>query len=111
MQERFDMFAAPGNSGHLFAAHGFDPHGTLPEAGLFYRSTDGGAHWSAMLNVKSVLTFNFGKTKPGGSAYRTIFLQGYVDLQDNADLGSSMTWKNIGDGYPIFDYPSALAGD
>jgi hypothetical protein len=33
MQERFDMFAAPGNSGHLFAAHGFDPHGTLPEAG------------------------------------------------------------------------------
>ena len=109
--------AVPANAGHLFFTAG-GSNGTTttslstiisshPNSQLFYFSSNGGAAWNSLSNVKEVLTFAVGATKPG-SSYPTIYIIGWVNVAGTytygiyqctnfnpASLGSE-TWTNIG---------------
>jgi hypothetical protein len=107
----------PGNAGHLFFTAG-SSNGTTttsistiksshPNSQQFYFSSNGGATWNGLSNVKEVLTFAIGAAAPG-SSYPTIYIAGWVNVAGTytygwwkctnfnpASLGSE-TWTNIG---------------
>jgi len=88
------MKSVPGQAGHLFmtgANVAFDN-------GPFIRSTDGGVTWSAVANVSQVNAFGFGKAKPGGGGYPTVFIYGQVSgvLSFWRSDDNCATWVNLG---------------
>lgn len=104
--------AVPGRAGHLFFTEGSQTPGPFPHAQSFYHSTDGGATWVAVANVKEVWTFGYGKAAAGG--YPAVFIIGFVNnvfgtyRSDN----EGASWSNIGtwlDG--SLDYPKTISGD
>jgi photosystem II stability/assembly factor-like uncharacterized protein len=107
-----ELYAVPGHQGHLFFTSG-QQDGDNPSSTAFVRSTDGGATWSAVSDVREVYACGFGKAAPG-SDYPAIFIAGYVGREwglwrsdDNA-----ARWRKIGD-YPVGngDVIRALTGD
>lgn len=97
------IMSVPGYAGHLFYTGGSQSGSTAttPVSEPFYRSTDGGATWTAVANVLAVSTFGFGAAATGQS-YPAIYIVGYVNnvfgiwqSNDNAQ-----TWTNIGT-YPL----------
>jgi hypothetical protein len=104
--------AVPGKKGHLFFTAGWQS-GSNPSGTQFFRSTDGGASWTALDKILEVYSFGFGKAAPGQD-YPAIFIAGYVDnvwgLWRSDDDAAS--WVKIGD-YPLgnVDIIRSVAGD
>jgi hypothetical protein len=97
------MRCVPGNAGHLFWTAGGVGGST---AGSFYRSTDGGATWTALPNVLEVYAFGFGAPSTPG-AYPATYIFGWVSgvpgvyRSDNADQATP-TWTQLGtDAFPL----------
>ena len=96
--------SVPGEAGNLFYTGG--PQGTLgstPTSEPFYRSTNGGATWTAIPNVEEVLTFGFGAAAPGQSN-PALYIVGWVNnvfgiWQSNNATNPTVTtptWVNLG---------------
>ena len=81
----------PGYSGHIFFTSG--PQ-TPISAGLpLYWNTGGGSGaWKKVVNVKDVLAFGFGKTKPGSDGYPTLYC--YCTANDGSGYRPGL-WQAI----------------
>jgi hypothetical protein len=97
------MRCVPGNAGNLFWTAGGVGGST---SGSFYRSTDGGATWTALPNVLEVYAFGFGAPSTPG-AYPAVYIFGWVSgvpgiyRSDNADQATP-TWTQLGsDAFPL----------
>jgi hypothetical protein len=109
------LSSVPGNAGHLFYTSGpmTGSTATSPVNNPLYRSTNGGATWTAVSNVVAVSCFGFGAAAPGQS-YPAIYIVGYVNnvygIWQSAD--NATTWSNIGT-YPLgeLDPISTISGD
>lgn len=113
----FDNFNAslrcvPGNANHLFFTGG-PIGGPTNDADQLQRSTDGGANWSNVTNVKAIKV-GFGKIAPG-QTYPSIYVYGFLSSvfgifrsDDNAS-----SWVTISNGYPMgsFDEIQTIEGD
>ena len=106
--------SVPGEASNLFYTGG--PQGTVsstPANEPFYRSTDGGATWTAVPNVLDVFAFGFGAAAPGQS-YPAIYIVGYVNnvygIWQSTD--NAQSWTNIGT-YPTgeLDQITTISGD
>ena len=79
----------------------------------FYRSTNGGATWTAVPNVLDVFTFGFGAAAPGQS-YPAIYIVGYVNNVYGIwqSTNNAQSWTNIGT-YPTgeLDQITTISGD
>ncbi|MGA7539308.1 MAG: hypothetical protein WBW93_11160, partial [Steroidobacteraceae bacterium] len=109
------IMSVPGYAGNLFYTGGWQSGSTAsnPVNEPFYRSTDGGATWTAVPNILAVSCFGFG-APASGQSYPAIYIVGYVSntlgiwrSDDNAQ-----TWTNIGT-YPLgsLDTITTIAGD
>lgn len=112
--------AVPGHAGMLLWCTGWvgsdietDTH---PSSTSHFRiSTDAGANWSSIPNVKEVHDFGFGKASGGYDP--TVFIYGYVDSEigvwcsEDIDQATP-TWTKIGD-YPLnsVDMLVTVSGD
>jgi hypothetical protein len=109
------LSSVPGNTGHLFYASGPQngSTGTSPVNNPLYRSTNGGATWTAVANVLAVSCFGFGAAAPGQS-YPAIYIVGYVKGVFGIwqSVNNAATWTNIGT-YPVggLDWITAISGD
>jgi len=109
------LASVPGKAGNLFYTSGplNGSTATSPVNNPFYRSTNGGATWTAVSNVVAVSCFGFGAAAPG-QTYPAIYIVGYVNnvfgIWQSVD--NAATWTNIGT-YPIgeLDAISAISGD
>jgi hypothetical protein len=108
------IMSVPGEAGNLFYTGG--PQGTItatPAAEPFYRSTDGGATWTAVANVQEVFTFGFGAAA-SGSSYPTIYIVGYVNNVYGVwqSTNDAQSWTNIGT-YPLgnMEEITSISGD
>ncbi len=109
------MRCVPDHEGNLFYTAG-SVQG--PPTGSFWRSTDGGATWTAIPNVLEVDAFGFGKAKPG-SSYPTIYIAGWVDeawgIYRSTDGDQpTPTWTPIAEGgFPLGNFTGiqAVEGD
>ena len=95
------LSSVPGNAGHLFYTGGWQLSASYPAGEQFWRSTNGGAAWTAVPNVMQVTCFGFGAPAPG-QTYPAIYIAGFVNnvygvwqSTDNAN-----TWSQIGT-YPL----------
>lgn len=104
--------AVPGYAGHLFFANG-PQSGTVGNVlgQAFRRSTDGGATWTDVPNVKEVYAFGFGK---GSGTYPAIAIYGAVNGVFGVYLSDDncATWTSYG-GFPndSLDFVSSVSGD
>lgn len=102
----------PGQAGHLFFTEG-PLDGGNPNDSPLMRSTDGGATWSKLSNVKEVTGFGFGKSNTAGG-YPAIFIVGYVDDKYGVHVSydEAKSWQMLTD-YPNgnFDTVSCVEGD
>ena len=107
--------SVPGEAGNLFYTSG--PIGTpsaTPANSPFYRSTNGGATWTAVPNVLDVFSFGYGAAAPGQS-YPAIYIVGYVSgvygIWQSAD--NAQSWTNIGGANMPngLDWIDAISGD
>ena len=110
-----ELQSVPGHAGNLFFTGG--PQGSAgaphPANEGFFQSTDGGATWTAVANVREVETFGFGApAAPGG--YPSIYIVGWVNgvygiWQSNDD---AQTWSQIGT-WPTdsLDHIKTISGD
>ncbi len=73
--------------------------------GFFWRSTDGGATWGKVNttngyahDVLEVISFGFGKPRPGGNGYPAIYIVGWVDGAYGAwrSDDTAQTWTYLG---------------
>ncbi|MFZ0204667.1 MAG: hypothetical protein WAL59_00820, partial [Roseiarcus sp.] len=106
--------SVPGEASNLFYTGG--PQGTLsstPANDPFYRSTNGGATWTAVPNVLDVFCFGFGAAAPGQS-YPAIYIVGYVNNVYGIwqSTNRAQSWTSIGT-YPLgeLDRINAISGD
>jgi hypothetical protein len=77
----------PSNAGHIL----WTGNGSV---GTTIFSNDGGATWTALAGVTNGGVFGFGKPKPGGSGYPTIFLSATVDAAHDANgVGGTGLWR------------------
>jgi hypothetical protein len=93
------LMSVPGEAGNLFYTGG-PQSGSTPTAPVnepFYRSTNGGATWSAVPNVLDVFTYGFGAAAPGQS-YPAIYIVGYVNNVYGIwqSTNNAQSWTNIG---------------
>jgi hypothetical protein len=96
------LSSVPGNAGHLFYTGGSQGGGPpWPVNEHFYRSTDGGATWTAVPNVMQVTCFGFGAPAPGQS-YPAIYIAGFVNSVYGVwqSIDNAQTWTQIGT-YPL----------
>ena len=108
------LMSVPGEASNLFYTGG--PQGTIssaPAAEPFYRSTNGGATWTAVPNVLDVFTFGFGAAAAGQS-YPAIYIVGYVNNVYGIwqSTNNAQSWTNIGT-YPLgeLDQITTISGD
>jgi hypothetical protein len=109
------LSSVPGKAGQLFYTSGPQSGSTAtsPADNPLYRSTNGGAAWTAVPNVLAVSCFGFGAAAPGQS-YPAIYIVGYVNnvfgIWQSVD--NATTWTNIGT-YPIgeLDGITTISGD
>ena len=92
------IMSVPGEASNLFYTGG--PVGTVsstPANEPFYRSTNGGATWTAVPNVLDVLAFGFGAAAAGQS-YPAIYIVGYVNSVYGIwqSTNNAQSWTNIG---------------
>src|ERR1700733_2933673 len=92
------IMSVPGEASNLFYTGG--PVGNVsstPANEPFYRSTNGGATWTAVPNVLDVLAFGFGAAAPGQS-YPAIYIVGYVNSVYGIwqSTNNAQSWSNIG---------------
>ena len=92
------LMSVPGEAGNVFYTGG--PQGVIsatPAAEPFYRSTNGGATWTAIPNVLDVFYFGFGAAAPGQS-YPAIYIVGYVNNVYGVwqSTNNAQSWTNIG---------------
>jgi hypothetical protein len=99
----YSIMSVPGNAGNLFYTGGPQSGGTSTSAvnQPFYRSTNGGATWTAVANVLAVSAFGFGAAATGQS-YPAIYIIGYVNNSYGIwqSVDNAQTWTNIGT-YPL----------
>ena len=92
-----ELEAVPNEAGNLFFTGGPQSPGPHPVNELFMRSTNGGAAWSAVANVKEVRTFGFGAPATAGG-YPSIYIVGWVSnvygIWSSTDNAS--TWTQVG---------------
>jgi Bacterial Ig domain len=107
--------SVPGEAGDLFYTSG--PQGTpsaTPVNSPFYRSTDGGATWTAVPNVLDVFSFGYGAAAPGQS-YPAIYIVGYVNSVYGIwqSTNNSQSWTNIGGASMPngLDWIDSISGD
>jgi hypothetical protein len=105
---------------HLFYADGY-LHGMTP----LNFSSDGGQNWASVANVQQVRCYGFGKPKPYGNGYPTIYLMGKYNGKwgywrgDNFDYSTrKANWTQIGNvaagnSYPgdQLEAPTCISGD
>jgi len=109
------LMSVPGNAGHLFYTSGYLSGSTLtsPVAEPFYRSTNGGATWTAVNNVLAVSDFGFGASAPG-KTYPAIYIVGWVNNVFGTwqSIDDAQTWTNLG-AFPtgVLVRASAISGD
>jgi hypothetical protein len=109
------LSSVPGNAGHLFYTSGplSGSTATSPVNNPLFRSTNGGATWTAVPHVLAVSCFGFGAAAPG-QQYPAIYIVGYVNnvfgIWQSVD--NAATWTNIGT-YPNgeLDGISTISGD
>jgi hypothetical protein len=93
------IMSVPGNAGHLFYTGGPQTGSTAanPANEPFYRSTNGGATWTAVPGVLAVSCFGFGAAASGQS-YPAIYIVGYVNnvFGIYQSIDNAQTWTNIG---------------
>ena len=106
--------SVPGEASNLFYTSG--PQGTpsaTPANSPFYRSTNGGATWTAVANVLDVFCFGFGAAAPG-QPYPAIYIVGYVNNVYGIwqSTNNAQSWTNIGT-YPTgeLDQIATISGD
>ncbi|WP_426614776.1 beta strand repeat-containing protein [Bradyrhizobium sp. McL0616] len=107
-----ELMSVPGQAGNIFFTGG-PQSGSQPNNEGFYRSTDGGATWTAVPNVLEVNTFGFGAPAPG-QTYPSIYVVGWVNNvygiweSDN----NAQSWTQIGT-YPqgSLDQITTISGD
>lgn len=107
----------PGNAGHAYYTAG-SIGGSNPGNTQFMKTTDQGTTWTAVPNLLEVYNFGFGKAKPGGGGYPTIFILGYVSnvfgiwRSDDGEQATP-TWTQVSDGFPLgsFDFIKWVEGD
>jgi hypothetical protein len=109
------IMSVPGEAGNLFYTGGpqSGSTSTTPVPEPFYRSTNGGATWTAVPNVLAVSTFGFGAAAPGQS-YPAIYIVGYVNNVFGIwqSTNNAQSWTNIGT-YPMgeLDQITTISGD
>ena len=92
-----ELMSVPGQAGNLFFTGGSQTVSSQPVTEGFYRSTNGGATWTAVPNVLEVNCFGFGAPAPGQS-YPSIYIVGWVNNvygvweSDN----NAQSWTQIG---------------
>ncbi|MET0461607.1 MAG: hypothetical protein ABW007_00580 [Chitinophagaceae bacterium] len=103
------MKTVPGQSQDIWFAEGKQSN----VVGGLWRSTDGGATWSAIPGIQQAFSFGFGKSDTTGG-YPTVFVTGVAagvhGIYRSDDSGA--TWQQIGT-FPlgIFDYVDDIDGD
>jgi len=111
--------AVPRRAGHAFATVG-NQGGTHPAATQLFRTSNGGATWAALSNVKETFCVGFGAAKPGGGGYPAIYVVGWVTYAGVDTYGihrsvdgeqATSTWTLIGDGFPTGSYSTIKAID
>ena len=114
------LTSVPRNAGHLFLTLGFlNGSGPHPDSSRgFYRSTSGGATWSAVPNVREVWAIGFGAVA-SGQTYPTVWIIGWVKVGSNPykygvwvskDNCTSWTWL-IDYPFGSWDLPVCITGD
>jgi hypothetical protein len=96
------LMSVPGNASHLFYTGGWQGGGPpWPVNEPFYRSTNGGATWTAVPNVLQVSCFGFGAAA-SGQTYPAIYIVGWVNNVYGIwqSIDNAQTWTKIGD-YPL----------
>jgi hypothetical protein len=109
------LMSVPGKAKNLFYTGG-PQSGSTPTTPVnepFYRSTNGGATWTAVPNVLDVFTYGFGAAAPGQS-YPAIYIVGYVNKVYGIwqSTNNAQSWTKIGT-YPMgeLDQISTISGD
>ena len=113
--------SVPGQAGHLFCTNANSGNSALG------RSIDSGRTWTGPTGVNGVLAIGFGKPKPGGGGYPTVFIAGRVTVGATTTSGifrsddNCLTWvqlnpygsTNMFDMNPFnaLDVPCFLEGD
>src|SRR5262249_19862891 len=102
----------PGEASNLFFTGG-PLAGSQPVNEGFYRSTNGGATWTAVANVSEVMCFGFGAPAPGQS-YPSIYIVGWVNNVYGIwqSTNDAQSWTQIGT-YPQgdLDQIKTISGD
>ena len=101
-----ELESVPGEAGNLFFTGGLQSVSSSPTSEGFYRSTNGGATWTAVPNVLEVNCFGFGAPAPGQS-YPSIYIVGWVNNVFGIwqSTNNAQSWTQIG------TYPTSMLAE
>jgi hypothetical protein len=104
--------AVPGKASTLLFTSGYQSN-SIPGPNPFYRSTNGGATWTALPNIFTAGTFGFGAPKPGGSGDASIIFAGWLSGTYGIYLSAdnAATWSFINPWFITTNGISSLRGD